>query len=72
MSWSAHLPGLLVIAAVALAWTAVQHAWKRTFPERCADPDALSGRIGCHGSDCSNDCDRRGPRRAGSAEEDKS
>jgi len=52
-----HVLGLVAIVAVMIAWIGVQAAWKRAFPERCSDPDALAGRIGCHG-DCSKDCDR--------------
>ena len=54
-----YATGAIAVVLIALAWVAVQGAWKRAFPERGADPDALAGRIGCHG-DCEQDCDHRG------------
>jgi len=39
----------LVVAACAALWLAVQRAWMRSFPGAAPDPDALSGRLGCHG-----------------------
>lgn len=67
-----HLFGLLAIVVIAVAWVGVQAAWKKAFPDRCsADPDALAGRIGCHGDgDCKKDCDRRAPTRAGAVQEE--
>lgn len=57
-----HIAGPIAIAIIAVAWTGVQRAWRRAFPAApCDDPDALAGRIGCHGPDCSRRCDRRGP-----------
>ena len=68
---SSHLAGLAAIAVVAAAWTGVQRAWRRSFPDPCGDPDALAGRIGCHADDCAHRCDRRRARTA-SIEEDGS
>ena len=65
---TSHALGMLAIVLLLVAWVAVQGAWKRTFPEACSDPDVLAGRMGCHGSNCSHDCDRSD--RAGSAEEE--
>jgi hypothetical protein len=65
---TSHLLALLAIALMAAAWVAVQVAWRRTFPEACSDPDVLAGRMGCHGSNCSKDCNR--PDRADPAEEE--
>jgi hypothetical protein len=66
--FTSHVLGLLAIVLMVVVWVAVQVAWKKTFPEACSDPDVLAGRMGCHGSNCSQDCNR--PDRAGSAEEE--
>jgi len=67
---TSHALGLVTIALIAVAWVAVQSAWKKVFPDRCSDPDALAGRIGCHGDGCSQACDRRPDTRAGTVQED--
>jgi hypothetical protein len=41
--------GIAAVVAMALAWVGVQLAWRRVFPDACADPDVLAGRMGCHG-----------------------
>ena len=41
--------GVAIIVLVMVAWVGVQLAWKRCFPGVWADPDALAGRMGCHG-----------------------
>jgi hypothetical protein len=52
----------IALAGVAAVWIAVQHAWRRAFPDPHADPDPLAGRMGCHGCshdhDCDHECDR--------------
>lgn len=52
----------LVVAACAVAWLAVQRAWMRSFPGAAPDPDALSGRLGCHGC---GECEEARPDGAG-------
>lgn len=47
--------GAAAVVALVLGWAAVQHAWRRTFPERLRDGDALAGRMGCHGCARSDD-----------------
>jgi len=52
----------LSIAAVvfmAVAWVGVQLAWRRVFPDACADPDVLAGRMGCHGCNSAEVCEAR-------------
>ena len=39
--------GLSAVALLAVAWLAVQGAWRRVFPECGAEPDALAVRRGC-------------------------
>ena len=34
---------------MAVAWVAVQSAWRRAFPDAVPDPDVLAGRMGCRG-----------------------
>ena len=48
----------IALAGVAAGWIAVQHAWRRAFPDPHADPDPLAGRMGCHGCSHDHDCDR--------------
>ena len=55
---ASYLTGVLVIVAVTVAWVAVQRAWRRAFPDASADPDALAGRGGCHGCNCTDVCER--------------
>ncbi len=62
--------GLFALSLVLAAWVTVQLAWRRVFPSAGADPDALAGRLTCHGSCEPQDCTRRCPDRAGAAEED--
>jgi len=62
--------GPLAVAACAAVWLAVQRAWMESFPGVSPDPDALSGRLGCHGcGECSKNCERPAAERA-VAEED--
>jgi hypothetical protein len=67
---TSHVIALVLLVLVAVAWVAVQQAWRRVFPGACsADPDVLAGRLSCGGPDCSGNCDRRSSDRAGSEEE---
>lgn len=52
-----YATGVLVVVGMAVAWAGVQSAWRRSFPRRGADPDALAGRLGCHGCDAADECD---------------
>lgn len=66
---SAFLVGPLAVVGCAIAWLAVQRAWLRTFPRAAPDPDALAGRLGCHGcGECTETCERP-PRDPAAAEE---
>ena len=49
-----YATGVLGVIAVAVAWLAVQLAWKRAFPGKCTDPDALASRGDCHGCKSKN------------------
>jgi ferredoxin len=62
----------LAVAACAAGWLVVQRAWMRSFPGASPDPDALSGRLGCHGcGECERNCERQSGEPA-TAEEDPS
>jgi hypothetical protein len=66
------LVGPLAVAACAVGWLVVQRAWVLTFPHASPDPDALSGRLGCHAcGDCTKTCERT-PGDPAAAEEDPS
>jgi hypothetical protein len=59
----------LVTAAVGMAllaagWLWIQRAWTRAFPDACADPDPLAERLGCHGCELGENCERRPAPRA--------
>ena len=54
-----ELTGLVFLALLLAAWVAVQRAWRRSFADVCDDPDALAGRLGCHGSCERTVCPRR-------------
>lgn len=51
-----YATGVGAAVAVAVAWVAVQGAWRRTFPDRLLDADAMVGRLGC-----SSRCDTDAP-----------
>ncbi len=55
---TSYLTGILIIVALTVAWVGVQRAWRRAFPEGSGDPDALAGRTGCHGCNCTDVCER--------------
>ncbi len=55
---TSYLTGVLIIVALTVAWVGVQRAWRRAFPEGSGDPDALAGRTGCHGCNCTDVCER--------------
>ena len=61
--------GVLGVVLVAVAWVAVQLAWRRVFAGVSAEPDALAGRTGCHGCGCTVDCDGRNSGQKGPAQE---
>ena len=58
---TSYAVAVLAMVVLAVAWVGVQSAWRRTFPGAMADPDVLAGRMGCHGCDSTEDCDRRSP-----------
>jgi hypothetical protein len=62
--------GLATIAVLCAAWLCVQLAWRRVFPDVSGDPDALAGRLGCHGCGCTNICEKRASATAGASEEE--
>ena len=63
----------LFVAACAVGWLVVQRAWMRAFPGAAPDPDALSGRLGCHGGgSCKKTCERSPGRRCEATKEDSS
>jgi hypothetical protein len=67
---TAYATGLAAIALLCVAWLTVQLAWRRVFPDAAGgDPDALAGRLGCHGCHCTNVCEKRAPDTAGASEE---
>ena len=46
------------MVVITCAWLAVQRLWQRQFPGQ-GDGDALAGRSGCHGCNCSPEtCER--------------
>jgi hypothetical protein len=49
---ASYVIGPVGVVVVLLAWVGVQLAWRRAFPRVGSDPDALSGRLGCHGCGC--------------------
>lgn len=56
-----YATGIGAAVLVAVAWVAVQGAWRRAFPERLIDVDAMVGRLGC-AARCASDepCPHRG------------
>lgn len=67
---SPFLVAPLAVVACAVGWLAVQRAWMRAFPGAAPDPDALSGRLGCHGcGECTKRCERRPGEPAAAAED---
>ncbi len=53
--------GLAVLCTMLAGWVTVQIAWRRAFPAAGTDPDALAGRLGCHGTCAPQDCTLRCP-----------
>ena len=66
MLWS-YVTGMLAVAAVAVAWVAVQNGWRRSFASVATDPDVLAGRPGCRACERADACGRR----SDSTEEEK-
>jgi len=62
--------GLATIATLCAAWLGVQLAWRRVFPDTSGDPDALAGRLGCHGCGCTSVCEKRASATTGASEEE--
>jgi hypothetical protein len=58
------------IAILCAVWLGVQLAWRRAFPDAAGDPDALAGRMGCHGCGCTDVCEKRASETAGASEEE--
>ena len=54
-----YIIGVGALLLLSTAWLGVQRAWKRSFPDAIADPDALAGRSGCGGCNDSKACQRR-------------
>jgi hypothetical protein len=67
---SSFATGLIALCLVLVSWVTVQLAWRRVFPDAGADPDALAGRLTCHGTCEPRGCTRRCPDRPGAIEED--
>jgi len=67
---TAYGTGLAAIALLCVAWLTVQLAWRRVFPDTAGDPDALAGRLGCHGCNCTNVCEKRASETTGASEEE--
>jgi len=67
---TSYAVGLAAMVMLCVAWAGVQLAWRRVFPDDSDDPDALAGRIGCHGCGCTNVCERRAPESGGVTEEE--
>lgn len=56
---TSYATGVAVTVLVVLAWLLVQVGWRRVFAGVSRDPDALAGRIGCHGcSEETADCQK--------------
>jgi hypothetical protein len=63
--------GLAAIAVLCVAWLAVQLAWRRVFPASASgDPDALAGRLGCHGCHCTTVCEKKASATPGASKEE--
>ena len=69
--WTSVLTGLFALCALLAAWVTVQLAWRRAFPDAGDDPDALAGRLSCHGLCEAKECTRRCPDRSGATEEEE-
>jgi hypothetical protein len=54
--FESYLIGLAGIVLLSVAWLAVQSGWRKVFPSVASDPDALAGRMGCHGCAGPTDC----------------
>ena len=66
-----YIIGVGAILLMSTAGVAVQRAWRRSFPDAGADPDALAGRAGCRGCNDSKDCHRRPESGACKGQEEK-
>jgi hypothetical protein len=54
---ASYFTGVAAVTIVVVVWVGVQSAWRRTFREGDGgDPDALAGRLGCHGCGCASPC----------------
>jgi len=65
--------GIVVIVLLMVAWVGVQGAWSRANAAVGAtDPDALAGRMGCHGCSHHDDCSHKPAAQAVTAKEEMS
>jgi len=62
--------GIVVIVVLMVAWVGVQGAWRKANPAGAADPDALAGRMGCHGCSHNDDCSHQPAARTVTAKEE--
>jgi len=65
-----YVTGIGAIFVLLLVWVGVQVCWRRVFADLATDPDALAGRIGCHGCGCESVCEKRATDCAGATEEE--
>lgn len=64
-----YLIGIGAILALLAIWVAVQIGWRKVFADVWSDPDALAGRMGCHGCSCETVCERKAAESAEATEE---
>jgi len=64
-----YLTGIIGVVALLAIWVAVQLCWRKVFADAWSDPDALAGRMGCHGCSCETVCERKAAESAQTTEE---
>ncbi len=65
-----YLIGVGAVVLMSAGWLVVQRAWRKAFPDPGEDPDALAGRLGCHGCAKAADCPRESGREPWEAQEE--
>jgi hypothetical protein len=53
-----YVTGLAAMVVLMIAWLGIQFAWRKVFPCRGSDPDALAGRLGCRGCAGAGACEQ--------------
>jgi hypothetical protein len=67
---SSYATGIGAIVVLLMVWVGVQVGWRKVFADVATDPDALAGRMGCHGCSGEDGCERSAPQCTAASKEE--